>query len=455
MSWINPRTRQNPAVIARVPRRSITVIGDTPGAAGAYSVNGANFTLTAPNGVSFGVKPRSPKPLLVWTADGGMQPDATLGRLSAWVGTPNGAITTEEAGPGSSSSVVLDCSQHSGQILSWVHFPAEAESVIMNRRRRDNFTAAEALNTRVLPVNYAGAPLVPGMWIRGVSSGLTGEIIQIREPGNPNTNIYLHRDKGTLWQGQTPKPKLINGEILEYFSDETLTNKVGEAQANPGTNVINPSYTYNNKVLRFYPGGNYANLYWYEQPTRMSATFESGFVNPAGRAANVVDSNMQDEGDTQDSVAHKWLCETFVFRHSSAPNIFDGQAGWRRGNKQLLLESGRLRTRNTELRNDLVNTYNAPRVDIGPWPDKQFRMAGAQAQHFFYLGSKRYQDFAIYEDSEYYVLQVNAAGDHAILPCSAWGNETITCRNMGLVPDWTDMHVYSNGVVVASYARAA
>lgn len=396
---------------------------------GEYTLENGVFTITAPSDVSFGEKPYGAKPWLVWLADDGKQPNASLGRQASWTGTVfRGDISTEIVGAGATQSIAFDHGSSTGAMLDNTLLDHEPDSIVVFRRRYDDFTREEAM---VIRVRFKDATITPepGQWFKGRDSGATGQIKRVY-----NDSVNMEKYVGTI---ALPGKELVfnNSEIMDIYAaeDTDFTTSLGTAVNSEGTTGGTGNgafYTFNNKIIRIWPasGNGYHNAYFSEDSDRLQSTLEAG----VGQSGDKTGASFYNSENSH--VAREWMNEIFVHRHGEN-NAFNGMRLWQKNGTALFGDDVGWRTTTDER------------------PSRQCRVYQGQVSNGAEPGTVRYQDILIVDDSEYQVFLVDADGKSLMLPPITWDENKVTAAELPYLPNWQEIQVKINQETIATYPR--
>ncbi len=219
--------------------------------------NIATDTVIIINGSGFSEK-ANPKPLFWWHANGGINPNAELGRTSDWVsGTFSGDLSNIIVASGSTQSVVFDhgaalATGEEGAALGSVDFSG-SDFLYMYRKVYDDFDifTSNGIRTWVDDSSITGDFLV-GDTVTCADNGSTGRIQKIYKVDTlGRVAIFYDNDFGTT--NQNPP--------LDFLTGCTLTSSSGGNALNIEPFAVGTYRSFNNKTVRLWNKTDYNNAY--------------------------------------------------------------------------------------------------------------------------------------------------------------------------------------------------
>ena len=430
-----PSTSDSPRSITASKTLSVALSGGGATTSNlSYAITSGVITLSTNGTLNFGTKPGAEKPRFVWLADGGDAPNATLGRRTIWgsgdgTGLQNGDVTTDKTGVGQTQSYVLDHSLNSGGMLAPVDVGPQRKKLVHRRRFEDfDSRSATAIRTRIEKPLISGTLPDVGDTVTGQTSGATGVVVSSDEQST-RFSIFYSSSGGT-----------INNEPATDFEFDEVMSWTGGSGTNAegSTTYLTGTFrTFNNKVIRFYAlekDPNYANVY--------CGDGIPGYV-PNNRATLVVEGIGGNRGDvvtdtnySQTDYDREWNTELFLLTESSAVDVSDGSMIWKKNGTEIADGSANFITRSTE------------------WPDVKETVYQIQVSNGASPGTKTFFDYLYIDDSHYFVQMRNSAtGRFILLPIKTWDTAEITCVDIGLLPSWTHLDIYKDGVLEGSIAK--
>lgn len=208
---------------------SISGVSGTLEKGEALIISGEGFTEKA-----------NPKPYFVWEADSGTTP-REVGRHTTWSGKLNGELTTEIVSPNSSQAFRYDHYTSGGAALAGVDFASDTLYVF--RRTYEDFDTAKdfAIRTRVKELQ---GTIEPGQLVKGLESGATGVVLEVRADGPDRWAVYYNNVDGTINDGSPVDFQF--GEPMETKT-ATFVNAEGSETYPTGT-----YRTFNFKTIRMW-----------------------------------------------------------------------------------------------------------------------------------------------------------------------------------------------------------
>gem|GEM_PF-755469 len=208
-----------PAVQADTP--DITQVIGSAQEGKTLSITGRGFTEKAHD-----------RPLLVWRADDGENPNPDLGRLGEWRGDASiqGEMTKAVTAPGSSASLRFDHSLSTGRALGRVDF--EGGRAYVFRKIKEGFDIQEnyAISSEITDLD---GELKEGQRITGESSGATGYVGTFSPYSDgKGGRIQYAKDMGSIYEDEP-----VDFEYQEMMRTETarMRNVQGNEQYPTGT----------------------------------------------------------------------------------------------------------------------------------------------------------------------------------------------------------------------------
>ena len=403
----------------------------------------AHESVLTVTGVGFGAHPGNPKPLFLWRADDGFEPNLTLGTAGWGEGSNGAALTTDNPGEGMSQSAVKDYGWNNpGAILPSAPVGIGKKKIVF-RRRRDNYKVHEqhAVRSRVRASSLTGEAPQEGQWVTGQTSGATGIIRKIDvELGSDRYGLYMDNSLGTVGDA-------ANRIYFEF--DEVMTWEGGSAINSEGSEQYpnGVSVGFNNKIMRFWKAGHgYTNMY--------IAEHENPITNSRGYMAQTVeggDSTRYSDDDfaatteytTQSDFADRWVTELVVLKESSALGVADG---WLKANKD-----GKDVFPDADQPPHLRLTLPSNRSDE-PYDHVYMTQVSNGAQ----IGTIQQMDYLLTQDNHHWVQFRNSVtGRVFIMPCLSWVDDQIEINYQAYFNEWDVLDVVQDGDITHTFPRVA
>lgn len=235
-------------VMMLLPVTALAVAPEISSASGSMkegqviTLSGSNFTAKA-----------NAKPLLFWSADGGLNP-SPLGRTTAWDGTFNGELVDRTKpdtviAEGSTKSLRHNYDLSEGAILSRVRF--NSDELFVWRKRYDDFDRLKdfAIRTRYSNLK-TGNQITVGMLMSTKDKSLWGKVIKVSSNSDGTGTVFYSNKVGNLTDAVNARLVLRDAPLVFYSeNDLTLTTPRFEVLLAEGSGIY---HTFNHKIFRLW-----------------------------------------------------------------------------------------------------------------------------------------------------------------------------------------------------------
>lgn len=234
------------------------------------------------------------KPLLFWSADGGLNPSA-LGRKTAWEGTFNGELV-DKAQPGvvvaegATKALRHNYDLSEGAILSRVHF--DSDQLYVWRKRYDDF---DRLKDMAIRTRYAGLEgtneIKVGMWMCTTNPVLPTQKLKAKViktfPAVAGVGVAYYSNT----EGNLTDPAVVRlvprGQALSFYNSSDCATPLFSVKLDEGSGIF---HTFNHKIFRLwgqygaYNNNSYISLdkdgMMHSEYTGISAYWNAGWEHP-------------------------------------------------------------------------------------------------------------------------------------------------------------------------------